>query len=162
MRVLRHLSDFGLARRHFPTLVLDAIQHAIADSEAGHLGEIVFAVEGSLGVADILRGKSARDRAREVFAHLRVWNTEHNTGVLVYVLLADRTIEIVADRGIAAQVGEEEWRGVCELMRARFADGDYEGGALAGVDAISAILVRHFPADGQRNPDELPDRPVLL
>ena len=97
MRVLRHLSDFGLASRHFPTPVLDAIQHAIADSEAGHLGEIVFAVEGSLGVADILRGKSARDRAREVFAHLRVWNTEHNTGVLVYVLLADRTIEIVAD-----------------------------------------------------------------
>jgi len=162
MRILRHLFDFGLARRHFPAPVLDAIQHAIAASEARHLGEIVFAVEGSLGVADILRGRAVRDRAREVFAHLRVWNTENNTGVLVYVLLADRTIEIVADRGIAAKVDEGEWRDVCELMRARFADGDHEGGALAGVEAINAILVRHFPADGQRNPDELPDRPVLL
>jgi len=162
MRILRHLFDFGLARRHFPTQVLDAIQHAIAASETHHLGEIVFAVEGGLGVGDVLRGRAARDRAREVFAHLRVWNTEHNTGVLVYVLLADRTIEIVADRGIAAKVDEGEWRDVCELMRARFADGDYEGGALAGVEAINAILVRHFPANGQRNPDELPDRPVLL
>jgi len=162
MRILRHLFDFGLARRHFPSPTLDAIQHAIAASEAQHLGEIVFAVEGSLGVGDVLRGREARDRAREVFAHLRVWNTEHNTGVLVYVLLADRAIEIVADRGIAAQVDESEWRAVCELMRARFAQGDDEGGALAGVEAINAILVRHFPAHGRRNPDELPDRPVLL
>lgn len=162
MRILRHLFDFGLARRHFPDRVLDAIQHAIAASEMHHLGEIVFAVEGSLSTASLLRGREARERAREVFAHLRVWNTEHNTGVLVYVLLADRTIEIVADRGIAAKVGEDEWRAVCELMRARFADGDYEGGVLAGVAAINAILARHFPAHGQRNPDELPDRPVLL
>jgi len=162
MRILRHLFDFGLARGHFPTRVLDAIQHAIAASETQHLGEIVFAVEGSLSTASILRGRDARDRAREVFAHLRVWNTEHNTGVLVYVLLADHAIEIVADRGIAAKVGEDEWRDVCELVRTRFANGDYEGGAIAGVEAINAILVRHFPANGERNPDELPDRPVLL
>lgn len=162
MRILGHLFDFGLARAHFPERVLDAIQHAIAASETQHLGEIVFAVEGSLGVADILRGRTPRDRAREVFAHLRVWNTEHNTGVLVYVLLADHAIEIVADRGITAKVDEREWKVVCELMRARFADGDHEGGAVAAVEAINAILVRHFPANGQRNPDELPDRPVLL
>lgn len=162
MRILRHLFDFGRARRHFPTATLDAIQHAIASSESRHLGEIVFAVEGSLGVGDVLRGRAAHERAHEVFAHLRVWDTEHNTGVLVYVLLADRTIEIVADRGVAAKVDESEWREVCELMRARFADDDYRGGAIAGVEAINDILVRHFPADGRRNPDELPDRPVLL
>ncbi len=163
MRALRHLLDLGLARRlHFPPATLDAIQDAIAASESQHLGEVVFAVENALCLRDVLRGVRARERARDVFAHLRVWNTEHNTGVLVYVLLAEHAIEIVADRGISAKVDEAQWRDVCELMRTRFAAGDYRDGAIAGVSAISAILSRHFPADGQRNPDELPDRPVLL
>ena len=162
MRILRHLFDFGLARRHFPVPVLDAIQHAIAASEARHPGEIVFAVEGSLGIADILRGRAARDRAREVFAHLRVWNTEHNTGVLVYVLLADRTIEIVADRGIAAQVTAAEWEVICARMRDRYASGQWREGSLAGIAAAHALLARHFPGNDKANPDELPDRPVLL
>ena len=162
MRVLRHLFDFGSAKRYFPSATLDAIQHAIAASEHGHLGEIVFAVEGSLPLVHAARARSARQRAQEVFAHLRVWNTEHNTGVLVYVLLAEHAIEIVADRGIAAKVAEHEWRQVCSLMQTSFANGDYRAGAIAGVDAITTILVRHFPADGKPNRDELPDRPVLL
>ena len=162
MRVLRHLFDFGLARRRFPPATLDAIQRAIKASESRHLGEIVFAVEGSLPPLAVLRRHDVRERAREAFAQLRVWNTEHNTGVLVYVLLAEHAIEIVADRGIAAKVAEDEWREVCALIRQHFVAGDYPRGAIAGVEAITAILARHFPADGQRNPDELPDRPVLL
>lgn len=162
MRALRHLFDLGSARRHFPPATLDAIQHAIKASEHRHLGEIVFAVEGSLPPLDVLRGLDARERAHEAFARLRVWNTEANTGVLVYVLLADHAIEVVADRGIAAKVAADEWREVCALIQRHFAAGDYERGALAGVEAVTAILARHFPADGRRNADELPDRPVLL
>ena len=162
MRWLRHLSDISLAKRYFPSSTLDAIQHAIAASEQNHLGEICFAVEGSLPFAEVLRSRSARHRAHQVFAHLRVWNTQHNTGVLVYILLADHAIEIVADRGIAAKVAEDEWKPICALMQQHFSVGDYEKGAVAGVDAIGALLTRHFPANGRRNPDELPDRPVLL
>jgi uncharacterized membrane protein len=162
MRLLAHLFDFSSAKPHFPPATLDAIQHAIAASEHRHLGEIVFAVEGSLPVVPVMRGRSARERAHEVFARLRVWNTEHNTGVLVYILLADHAIEIVADRGIAAKVDENEWRDVCALMQKRFAAADYQAGAIAGVDAITAILARHFPANDGPNRGELPDRPVLL
>lgn len=162
MRWTRHLFDFSSAKRHFPPATLDAIQHAIADSEHRHRGEIMFAVEGSLPLSEAFGDHSVRHRAHEVFARLRVWNTEHNTGVLVYVLLAEHAIEIVADRGIAAKVGEDEWRQVCALMQARFAQGDYKGGAIAGVEAITAILVRHFPSDGSPHRDELPDRPVVL
>lgn len=162
MRTFRHLFDLGSAKRHFPTPTLDAIQHAIRASEHSHLGEIVFAVEGALSPRDVLSNRSPRDRAHEVFAQLRVWNTQHNTGVLVYVLLAERTIEIVADRGIVAKVAETEWNEVCTLMQRHFAAGEYERGAVAGVEAITAILARHFPSEGRDNPDELPDRPVLL
>ncbi|MBN8727484.1 MAG: TPM domain-containing protein [Xanthomonadales bacterium] len=162
MRWLAHLLDFGRAARCFPPQAMDAIQHAIAASESTHLGEIVFAVEGSLPLADILRRRSARQRAEEVFARLRVWDTEANTGVLVYVLLADRAIEIVADRGAAAAIRQAEWQPAIELMRAHLARGEYETGAIAGIAAVSELLARHFPADGRANPDELPDRPVLL
>ncbi|MEO6922633.1 MAG: TPM domain-containing protein, partial [Bryocella sp.] len=110
----------------------------------------------------VLRSHRARTRAEEVFARLRVWNTEHNSGVLVYILLADHAIEIVADRGIAAKVAQGEWQPVCALMQQHFARGEYEVGAIAGVAAIGKLLALHFPANGLRNPDELPDRPVLL
>lgn len=162
MRALRHLFDLSSARRHFPPATLDAIQHAIAASEHRHFGEIVFAVEGSLSFAQVTRGLSARQRARDVFARLRVWNTEYNTGALVYILLADHAIEIVADRGVAAKVAESDWLPICALMQKHFRAGEYESGAIAGVDAISQLLARHFPASGGPNPDELPDRPVLL
>ncbi len=162
MRYLRHLFDLGAARRSFPASTLDAIQHAIHASETQHRGEIVFAVEGSLSLAHLWRGRSARDRAREVFSHLRVWNTEHNTGVLVYVLLAERAIEIVADRGIAAKVAQARWDEICVTMQQHFGAGEFERGAIAGIEAISAILVSAFPADGSTDRDELPDRPVVL
>lgn len=163
MRWLRHLFDLSGAKRRFPAATLDAIQHAIAASEHRHHGEIVFAVEGSLGLGDILRGVTARARAEEVFAHLRVWNTERNTGVLVYLLLADHAIEIVADRGVAREIDASEWAPICASMQQHFRAGEYERGAIAGVDAVGTLLAKHFPSDGgTRNRDELPDRPVLL
>jgi uncharacterized membrane protein len=162
MRWIRHLFDLSSAKRRFPPATLDAIQHAIAASEHRHHGEIVFAVEGSLAPGEVLRGRAARDRAHEMFARLRVWNTEHNTGVLVYVLLADHAIEIVADRGVAKKIDSAEWTPICALMQQHFRAGEYERGAIAGVVAIGELLARHFPANGERNPDELPDRPVLL
>ena len=162
MRVLRHLFDFSSAKRHFPPATLDAIQHAIAASEHRHLGEIVFAVEGNLPFTDVLRGHSTRARAEEVFAHLRVWETEGNTGVLAYLLLADHAIEIVADRAVSARVDAAEWAAICALMERDFRSGEYERGAIAGVEAIGELLARHFPAQGGSNPAELPDRPVLL
>ncbi|MEO7324091.1 MAG: TPM domain-containing protein [Dokdonella sp.] len=162
MRLLRHLLDFASAKRRFPPSTLDAIQAAIASSEHRHLGEIVFAVEGSLHAVAIMRGINARARAHEVFARLRVWNTDHNSGVLVYILLADHAIEIVADRGVAKTIAATEWPVICAQMQQHFVRADYERGAIAGVEAIGELLARHFPANGERNDDELPDRPVLL
>ena len=163
MRWLRHLFDLAGAKRRFPPTTLDAIQQAIAASEHRHEGEIVFAVEGSLDFGEVLRGVGARARADEVFAHLRVWNTERNTGVLVYVLLADHAIEIVADRAVARVVDAAEWTPICASMQQHFRAGEYERGAIAGVAAVGELLARHFPLDGAgRGRDELPDRPVLL
>ena len=163
MRWIRHLFDLGAAARYFPAATLDAIQHAIAASEDRHRGEIAFAVEGSLSLAALLRGRTARQCAEEAFARLRVWDTAENTGVLVYLLLADRAIEIVADRGVAAEVDAAEWLPIIELMQQHFRAGNHLAGALAGIEAIGELLARHFPAgDARPNPDELPNRPVLL
>jgi len=164
MSIIRYfpLLSHWLARRDFPAPVLDAIQKAIAAGEQHHQGQVCFAIEGALPLRELARGHGARPRAQEVFAHLRVWDTAHNSGVLIYVLLAERAIEIVADRGIAARVPQGEWQTLCERMRDRFASGEYERGASEGVRAVSGILAQHFPADGSGTPNELPDRPVLL
>ena len=151
-----------VVRRDFPAAVLDAIQKAIAAGERQHQGQVCFAIEGALPLRELARGRSARERAHEVFTHLRVWDTQHNSGVLIYVLLAERAIEIVADRGIAARVPQGDWQAMCDRMRDRFATGEYERGAIEGVNAVSAILVQHFPADGSTKPNELSDRPVVL
>jgi len=155
------LAHFAV-RQHFPVPVLDAIQQAIAAGEQRHQGQVCFAIEGALPLRERVHGRTPRARAHEVFAHLRVWNTEHNSGVLIYVLLAERAIEIVADRGIAARVAQGDWQALCERMRDRFAAGEYERGAIEGVRAVSEILALHFPGNGSATPNELPDRPVLL
>jgi len=161
-RIARHLVSEGAARRRFPDSTLDVIQRAIAVGEAWHQGQVCFAIEGALPLGELLRGRSARERAHEVFARLRVWDTEHNSGVLIYVLVADHAIEIVADRGINSRVSEEEWKAVCEQLRERFRTGEFESGAVAAVEAVSDILAHHFPADGTPVANELPDRPVRL
>ena len=161
-RILRHLLiPHWVVRRAFPGGVLARIQAAIRQSEALHDGELRFAVEGGLDLVPLLRGLSPRRRALEVFSQLRVWDTEHNSGVLVYVQFVDRRIEIVADRGINAKVGQEEWNAVCRRMESAFRTRRFEAGVLDGIRDITALLARHFPPLGE-NPNELPDRPVVL
>jgi len=158
-RVLKHLlTPHWIARRAFPRRTLDAIERAIRASEQTHAGELRFVVEASLHPWPVLRGRSARHRAH---AGLRVWDTEHNSGVLVYVQLVDRRIEIIADRGISARVAQAEWESICRRMEAAFRDGRYEAGALKAIEEITAQLARHFPPLGRKR-DELPDRPVVL
>ena len=160
-RILKHLlTTQGQVQRAFPASALNAIEKAIEASETAHAGEIRFVVEGALDGMPLFRGQSAKDRAIELFSQLRVWDTEHNNGLLIYLLLADRAVEIVADRGIHAKVGAEEWRTVCHQMETAFKQSNYEAGVLSGVQAVTQHLVQHFPADNRGN--ELPDRPVVL
>jgi uncharacterized membrane protein len=149
------------AAASFPPSTMEAIAREVAAQEKRHRGELAFVVEAELATAQLWRGMTPRDRAREVFAAHGVWNTEENSGVLIYILLADHAVEIVADRGISARVSESEWRGICAAMEAHFRARRFEAGALEGIRAASDLLARHFPADA-RNPNELPDRPVLL
>ena len=161
-RIVKHLlvTD-GQVRRAFPRSTMVAIENAIKESETAHVGEIRFAVEGALDGSPLFKGQSARERAIDVFAQLRVWDTEDNSGLLIYLLLADRAVEIVADRGIDAKVGSQEWNKICHQMEEAFRQSNYEGGVLSGVLAVTQHLVEHFPADGH-NTNELPDKPVLL
>ena len=147
--------------RAFSSDTLTAIDSAIKASEAAHVGEIRFAVEGALDGTALFRGQSARERAIEVFSQLRIWDTEHNNGVLIYLLLADRDVEIVADRGIHAKVGLEEWEKICRTMEAAFKQANYEGGVVSGIQAVTQHLMKHFPASGA-DQNELPDKPVVL
>jgi hypothetical protein len=160
-RFLPHLFAEYAMRRRFPARVLDAIQHAIAEGESRHDGQVCFAIEGALRLHLLMRGITPRQRAHDVFAHLRVWDTQNNSGVLVYVLLADRAIEIVADRGIAAKIDESQWKSICIQMQTRFSAGEFEAGAIDGVNAVCTLLAQHFPPAAGRS-NELPDRPVLL
>lgn len=161
-RWLKHLFMPPWAwRRAFPQGTLDAIEAAIRTSETTHHGEIRFAIENTLPASLVWRGMSGRERAIEVFSNLRVWDTEHNSGVLVYLLLADHDIEIVADRGIAARVDAAAWEAIAQTMEAAFREGDFERGALAGIEQVSALLTTYFPPDGD-NPDELANRPVII
>ena len=148
------------AARAFSGDVMDAIGREIAALEQTHRGEIVFVVEAELHTAQLWRGLAPRGRAREVFAQHGVWNTEENNGVLIYVLLADRAVEIVADRGIDARVAAHEWQAICRAIEQEFSRARYAEGAAAGVRAVSQLLAQHFPSMGARR-NELPDRPVL-
>ena len=149
------------ARRAFPDTTMDAIARAIAEGERRHRGEVCFVVEAELTTGQLWRGLSPRERAREVFASQGVWNTEENSGVLIYVLLAEHRVEIVADRGIGARVQPAEWQAVCDAMDARFAVGEFGPGALAGVNAVAELLAREYPATGEDS-NEIPDRPILM
>lgn len=164
-RHARHLfHPRWLVGRAFPRGVLDRITDAVAASERGHLGEIRFAVEGALEFPLLLRGVTARDRAVQVFSDLRVWDTEANNGVLIYVLLADRNVEILADRGFNGKVSPQEWEAICREMEAHFGRGEFELGALAGIARVDRLLRGLYPLNGEAplNPNELPDAPALI
>ncbi len=162
VRIWRHLVHSPRAlSRAFPTEVLARIESAVKSAETDHSGEIRIAIEGDLDLLPLWRGQPPRDRAIEVFSALRVWDTTHNNGVLIYVLLADRDVEIVADRGYGSRVGEAEWERVCRVIEHEFAAGRWEDGLLKGIEEASRIVAAHFPfAEGDR--DELANRPALL
>ena len=162
MRLLKHLFAMPL-RRLFAPAALERIAAAIATSEGRHTGEIRFAVESALHPRAVLAGMQARDRAIEIFSQLRVWDTRANNGVLLYLLLADHRIEVIADRGFDGLVSAEQWRGVCLLIEERMRAGEPEVAVLRGIEALSALIEAHFPrGEGYVDTNELPDDPHLL
>ena len=161
-RIGRHLLEHRWRlRRIFSPKVLDAIEAAIKASEATHSGQIRFVVEGALDGAPLFRNQPPRERALDTFSRLRIWDTAHNNGVLIYLLLADRDFEIVADRGIDTKVGAAGWEKICADMEADFRAGNFERGVIKGIEAVSRQLAMHFPVQGT-GPNELPDAPVVI
>ncbi|WP_022722420.1 TPM domain-containing protein [Rhodopseudomonas sp. B29] len=161
-RIGKHLmTSRRQVARAFPPASLDAIERAIKASEATHAGQIRFVVEGALDGAPLFRDQPPRERALDIFSQLRIWDTEHNNGVLIYLLLADRDVEIIADRGIDQRVEAGEWERICRAMEADFRAGRFEQGVLRGIDMITAHLAVHFPGD-DTDRNELPDAPVIV
>jgi uncharacterized membrane protein len=158
--MLRH---FAMTRWHlqrvYPEHTLAAIEAAIGEAEKTHGGEIRFVVERELSTSDLLRDLSPRQRAVHLFGQLGVWDTENNNGVLIYVSLADRDVEIVADRGYSGRVADDEWAQACHVIEQANINGDYERGALEGIAVVSKLIARHYAA-ASRN--ELPNRPIVL
>lgn len=162
VRILRHLATPSWrVRGVFPPAMLDRIAQAITREEALHSGQIRFIVEYALDPVALIRGLTARDRALDVFSRLGVWDTAQNNGVLVYLLLADRDVEIIADRGIDAVVGRPGWEEICHRMEVAFGRGQYEEGVLAGIESVGRHLRVHFPRTVP-GPNELPDQPLVL
>jgi uncharacterized membrane protein len=163
LRLLKHRAfDEHDAKRMLSKDALARIQARVAASEQRHSGEIRVAVEAGLPISYLRRHASPRDRAVAMFGKLNVWDTERNNGVLIYLLLAEHAIEIVADRGLNRHVAAAEWSAIAESMKDAFRGGDFEGGLLRAVDAVDALLVRHFPAQaGEGDVNELPDAPYV-
>ena len=163
LRILQHrLLDAGDTRRALGEAALARLQAQVAASELHHSGEIRLCVEAGLPLSYLWDGLSARDRAVTMFGKLRVWDTELNNGVLIYLLLAERAIEIVADRGLARRVPQARWDAALAAMRNAFAGGRFEDGLSQAIAAVDAELAREFPlAGGEANPNELPDAVYL-
>lgn len=161
-RIFRHLlTTHWQVNRAFPRKTMNAIEKSIKASETTHIGEIRFVVEGALDGAPLFKGQSARERAIDVFSQMRIWDTEHNIGVLIYLLIADRAVEIIADRGIHAAAGSREWESICHKMETSFKKANYEVGVVSGIQAITQHLTIHFPATSNGS-NELPNKPVLI
>jgi uncharacterized membrane protein len=161
-RITRHLlQHHWRAKQVFPKDVLDRIEQAIKRGEASHSGQVRFVVEGALDGGPLFRNQPARERALDVFSQLRIWDTAHNNGVLIYLLLADRDVEIIADRGIDAKVGTAGWEKICKAMESDFKAGNFKGGVIKGIEAVSRQLAAHFPKHGAGR-NELPDAPVVM
>ena len=161
-RIGRHLVQhhWGV-RKYFPPRVLAAIEHAIKAGEATHSGQVRFVVEGALDGKPLFQGQPARERALDIFSNLRIWDTAHNNGVLIYLLLADRDVEIIADRGVDAKVNAAGWEKICQSMETDFKAGNFAGGVIKGIQAVSQQLAVHYPKSGP-GPNELPDEAVVM
>ena len=163
-RMLRHRwTDEAAVHRVLPPAVLEGLARRVAASERRHSGEVRICVEAGLPASYLWRDAPARERAVMQFGKLRVWDTEHNNGVLIYLLLAEHAIEIVADRGIDRHVNDAEWAAMAQRMGAAFREGRFEDGLTQALEEVSALLVAHFPlADGAPDRNELPDAPVVI
>ena len=162
MRLARHIATTHLStRRQFNPQVRAAIEQAIRECESRHNGQIRFVVETALDLPELWHDLSPRRRALQVFGQLGVWDTAENNGVLIYVLMADRAVEIIADRGIAARVAEAEWGTLCRQMQHHYRAGRFQEGSVVGILGVGALLGRHFPGRAASG-HELPDQPVLL
>ena len=161
-RLVRHLFiDHHSVARAFPPEAMKAIEKAVGEEEKRHSGQLRVAVEAALPLSDLARDVGSRERAIGWFTRLRVWDTHHNAGVLIYLLLADRRVELVADRGIHSKVGTAAWEAICGEMQQEFARGQFERGAVLGLRAVSDLLAEHFPPTGEPR-EEPPDKPVVL
>lgn len=161
-RLLRHLfTTTAAGRRVFPAATLKAIQAAIAQGEKLHRAEVRLIIEPAMPLADVFSGLSSRERARLLFAEYRVWDTEENCGVLVYVNLADHKVEIVADRAVGRAIAAADWQKVCRTMTEGFAAGNYHDSVIAALAQLNALLHAHFPSDGA-TPNELSNRPLII
>jgi uncharacterized membrane protein len=161
-RLWKHLfATRAGARRLFTPAVLTEIEAAIHEVESKQSGEVRFVVETALDIDELFAGVTPRERALEVFSHLGVWDTEANNGVLIYVLLADRDVEILADRGIASRVPNAEWEAICHEIEAHYREARFAQGSVAGIRSVGRLLAKHFPGQGA-DPNELPNQPVLL
>jgi uncharacterized membrane protein YgcG len=161
-RMLRHLfTTTAAGRRAFPPSALKAIQAAIARGEALHRAEVRLIVEPALSMQDVLSGETSRERARELFTQYRIWDTEENCGVLIYINLADHKVEIITDRTIGRLISAADWQAVCRTMTRDFTRGAYQESVLAALDQLNALLQTHFPADGSRK-NQLSNRPIIL
>jgi uncharacterized membrane protein len=162
-RLFKHRwMDARDAHRAVPADMVERLMRRVAASEARHSGEVRICVEAALPTSYLWHGLRARDRAITLFGKLRVWDTEHNNGVLIYLLLAERAIEIVADRGLNAHVSQEAWRAPVQRMGTAFRDGKYEDGLTEALGEVSALLVQYFPLDaGAAHHNELPDQPLV-
>jgi uncharacterized membrane protein len=161
-RLLQNLfGGWGRLWRWFPKAALARIAAAIAEGERRHTGEVCFAVESRYAPWSVLSGTVAPRRARQVFGQVGAWDTQDNTGVLLYLQLAERRIEIVADRGIHARVGHEQWQALCATFADELHAKGAEAAVLACIGRVHDLLAAHFPA-GEDNPREFPDDPIIL
>ena len=161
-RLARHRWQESRTRRALPDDALLRLGARVAASEQLHTGQIRIVAESALPWSYLRRQASARERAIMLFSKYRVWDTEHNNGVLIYLLMPEHAIEIVADRGLARRVAPDEWRDVIALMATHFRRFDYEEGVAQAIEAVSSRLVRHFPRTADTAPgNELPDAQVL-
>jgi uncharacterized membrane protein len=162
IRFFKHMfSHPWQVKSHFSAEALRNIEKAIAASEKAHAGEIRFVVEAGLHPLEVLYKKTPKKRAIELFGRLNIWDTEYNNGVLIYLLLADRDVEIVGDRGIHQHLGKAGWEDICREMEALFRKGEFEAGVLQGIEHISAVLQKHYPQNGASK-NEISNKPLIL
>ena len=161
-RALKHLRGTpATARQAFPAAALKAIEAAIADGEAIHRAEVRLIVEAALTPGMAYQGVTNRERARELFAQYGVWDTEDNCGVLIYIILAEHQVDIVADRHVGRRITPEQWQAICRTMTAGFAQGNYHDSTVQALGELNSLLQHHFPATGERS-NQLPNEPILL